>query len=309
MWCLNTTLGYLVNFEMYQGSNPRMNEEYNKEYGKNIGPLFCMIDDFDEETKKLPFCFYFDNLFTSPRALIGLRQRGYEGTGTIRQNVIPKSCPLPTKDVLKKEKRGHMISSKIDGSGIIITKWVDNAVVSIASSWVGKLPVGQVSRYSRVEHKRIQLERPAAILQYNQHMGGTDRMDQNVNNYRIGARGKKWWYSIFTWVVYVAVQNAWHLHRKHGGKISQLEFRQSIANRYCRTLGESRPPQGYRRPKQDGEFISRYDNVGHYLVPVPENKRRRCAAHNCKSSVKSMCLKCDVGLCIACNHKYHFVMS
>jgi len=30
------------------------------------------------------------------------------------------------------------------------------------------------------------------IAQYNQYMGGTDQMDQNMATYRIGVKGKNW---------------------------------------------------------------------------------------------------------------------
>ncbi|KAI4461519.1 transposase is4 [Holotrichia oblita] len=39
MWSLNTKSGYLLNFEMYQGNNPRRNVQYEKEFGKAAAPL------------------------------------------------------------------------------------------------------------------------------------------------------------------------------------------------------------------------------------------------------------------------------
>jgi Transposase IS4 len=134
-------------------------------------------------------------------------------------------------------------------TNIKFIKWVDNAVVSVASTLFGKLPVGSVSRYSRVQRSRISVPCPAAIKEYNKNMGGTDRMDQNINAYRIGVRGKKWWCSIFTWLVDVSVQNAWILHRAGGSAMPQLDFRLQIAARYCSSLGESIVAKNYRRPK------------------------------------------------------------
>ncbi|XP_036345677.1 piggyBac transposable element-derived protein 3-like [Rhagoletis pomonella] len=56
---------YLVNFEIYQGKNPRSNVEYEAKFGKCAAPLINMIDDFPDRLKSLPLSFYFDNLFTS----------------------------------------------------------------------------------------------------------------------------------------------------------------------------------------------------------------------------------------------------
>jgi hypothetical protein len=278
---------------------------YAQSIGKNIAPLFNMINEFDDSIKNLPFCF----LFTSTPALIGLKNLGYHATGTIRDHIVPKSCPLPTKYELKKRDRGTIFSTKMSETNIKITKWVDNAVVSVASTLFGKLPVASVSRYSRVERSRITIPCPSAIKEYNKCMGGTDRMDQNVNAYRIGIRGKKWWFSIFTWLVDVSVQNAWFLHRAGGSNMPQLDFRRQIAARYCSSLGESKVAKNYRRPKTAMESIPRFDNMGHYLVHVPEVKRRRCAGALCSKVCRTMCKKCDVGLCIDCNENYHLLST
>ena len=43
----------------------------------------------------------------------------------------------------------------------------------------------------------------------NEFMRGTDRMDQNVNCYRVNIRMKKWWWPKFSWLLDVTVENAW----------------------------------------------------------------------------------------------------
>lgn len=49
----------------------------------------------------------------------------------------------------------------------------------------------------------------------------------------------------------------------------------------------------------------RFDGLNHYVAQVPEGKRRRCAGFNCTSKGRTMCFKCDVGLCIECFMKFH----
>lgn len=65
-------------------------------------------------------------------------------------------------------------------------------------------------------------------------MGGTDQMDANLNVYRIGIRGKKWWWPIFTWLVDVCVQNAWIIYKNLHPDISQLVFRREITQVYLK---------------------------------------------------------------------------
>lgn len=62
-------------------------------------------------------------------------------------------------------------------------------------------------------------------------MGGVDRMDQNISKYRIGIKGKKWYFSIVLYIIDLAVQNAWQLHMMYNkSKVDQLVFRRTIVS-------------------------------------------------------------------------------
>lgn len=110
VWCLNTPSGYLISFEVYQGKNPYINPVLEKRYGKCVAPLLQMVHAFPNELRELPFYFYFDNLFTGVPVLNYLKSLGYNATGTIRENRIPRNCPLPKKEIVKKKnQRAHRI--------------------------------------------------------------------------------------------------------------------------------------------------------------------------------------------------------
>lgn len=305
VWSLCTVAGYLVNFEIYQGKNIRSKTEYEDRFGKCIAPLFNMIDDFDDDVRALPFSFYFDNLFTGIPALAHLKSLGYNGTGTIRENRLPKGCPLKEKkkDVVKKG-RGFISSKSIEGQDIHVTQWVDNSVVRVASTVFGRHPTTPALRYSAIEKKKVEVPRPFVVANYNKNMGGVDRMDENVSLYRIGIHGKKWWSCIFTWMVDVCIQNGWQLHRVAHPEITQLDFRREIALYYCGHYGVPPKSTGNRKRKRESEDYSslRYDNLSHW---PQRSKRRRCALENCKGSVRTKCGKCNVGLCIDCFECYH----
>lgn len=61
------------------------------------------------------------------------------------------------------------------------------------------------------------------------NMDGTDIMDENINRRRVAIRGKKWWWPIFTWLLDVAVLNAWQIHKSVGSAFTSLEFRRELA--------------------------------------------------------------------------------
>ena len=69
---------------------------------------------------------------------------------------------------------------------IFVTRWKDNAVVTVASTMFEKEPEGKAKRWSKAMNKSCLVDILLAIQTYNKKMGGTDRMDQNINAYRIG---------------------------------------------------------------------------------------------------------------------------
>ena len=207
---------------------------------------------------------------------------------------------------MKKRKRGTAEFATDKVNKIVLCRWMDNSVVSVAST----IHSCKVRRYSRNEKKNVEVDCPKMIQEYNKHMGGTDRQDQNVNKYRIAFRGKKWYWCIFTWLIDVTEQNAWLLHKKCGGELTQFEFKEQIAQTYLTRFGTapkgsgrtpSHPTKGEKRVLDD----IRFDGIHHYFLETQGNKRRRCAGEGCQKRPFSQCSKCDVGLCLACNLSFH----
>lgn len=87
------------------------------------------------------------------------------------------------------QHRGLMSSDKSVEDGILLVRWTDNNVITMASNVHGMQQVSKARRYSRIQRKSIDVDCPNVVEKYNKHMGGTDQMDQNVNAYRIGVRG------------------------------------------------------------------------------------------------------------------------
>lgn len=310
IWCLCTSIGYLVDFEIYQGRNTAANTEYQTVFGKASAPLVEMIDRFPDNLKKLPFHFFFDNLFTGLNLLAYLRECGYGGTGTMRGNRLTKSCPLPGNKEMDKMARGSHESIISKEDGVSVVRWKDNSIVTVGSNCVGVDPITNVKRFSQSEKKFIQIPRPSVIGEYNRSMGGVDRLDQNVAGYRIHIRNRKWYWSILTWSLDVSIQNAWLIGRKSGKKMTQLEFRREIVQVYLKRYGVA--AKGAGRPAASIAGTSRisidlrFDETNHLVQKIV--KKRRCAGDGCRnktSAVRTQCKKCNVGLCLDCFEDYH----
>ena len=198
-----------------------------------------------------------------------------KATGTVRENRIEK-CPLTKKENMKKKERGAYDFRVDEQNEVIVCRWNDNNVVNMCSNTVGIEPISMATRYSAKEKKKIQVKQPHMVKVYNEHMGGVDRMDQNVSKYRIAIRGKKWYACIITYFIDVAINNGWQLHKLCEGKAAMdlLAFRRSIACFYLKRYANP-PEYGKRGRPRSSADEARYDLHAHWVVP--QSNQTRCA--------------------------------
>ena len=58
-------------------------------------------------------------------------------------------CPMMTKDKLRKKIRGSYDSLVTENKNIVVAKWNDNNIVTIASNAVPVLPLQRAKRFSK----------------------------------------------------------------------------------------------------------------------------------------------------------------
>ena len=66
-------------------------------------------------------------------------------------------CPL---SATKKMERGAIEEIATAEGDVIVTQWIDNRPVLMASNFVGKGSVGQVRRWSKKQKEYVQVNRP-----------------------------------------------------------------------------------------------------------------------------------------------------
>ena len=303
MWVLTTPLGYAVQMEPYQGASGRQTQYPGLGMGGSV--VMNLIAELQEGDS---YHLTFDNLFTSLKLVDCLTERGFACTGTIRSNRL-EDCPLKTVKEMEKTKRGTYDYATDSKSGLIAVRWNDNSIVSLVSNKVGLHPIQAANRWSRSERRRIDVPQPFIIKHYNKTMGGIDRMDQNIDKYRVAIRSKKWWWALWAYCLDLCVQQAWHLYRATpAGKEKPLDLlavRRSVATSYLsrapKTKGAGRrgghpPPLDKRVPQN-----LRYDRLDHLIEPCP--KQGRCAS--CGMKTKHRCIKCAVPVHDRCFVAFH----
>jgi Transposase IS4 len=303
VWVLATVSGYVVSFDLYQGKGVGIHHNENvKTVGAAAASVLDLLDLLPEEKANLPYHIYADNFFSSHKLIEVLTAHNIQYTGTIRQDRVKGKPPLTPVDKFKKKDRGYYETVVLADKSQIVTRWNDNAAVTLISSCHGDKPLGTAKRWSRKEKKRIDVPQPHVVGQYNRKMIGVDRFDQNTNHLRISIGGKKWYWPVTTWLLDTAMSNAWQLHKKSGGGLTLLEFKREVVCSILRGAAATRGQQlspGPTGSRPGGDV--RYDGIGHYVKRRPE--RRRC--HMCQSKCVTYCGKCDCHLCIDDFQVYH----
>ena len=138
-----------------------------------------------------------NNYFTSLALLRHLSTMRLAVTRTVRTNRMENA---PLQDIVKmnKEKRGSSDVVTDVSSNITAVRWKDNKFVNAISAFTGKQPIQQAKRCCHRENRRVNIEQPNILNQYNTSMGVVDCTDL-----------VRWWWPLFRFVVDMAVNNAY----------------------------------------------------------------------------------------------------
>ena len=155
-------------------------------------------------------------------------------------------CSIARYGKIYKEKCASSDVVTDVSSNIYAVHWKDNKVVNAISTFTGKQPIQQAKRYCHLVKRRVNIEQPNIINQYDMSMRGDDRMDQDILTYMINLRTKKWWCSLFRFVVDVTVNNVYQIyHQSHLNpgeyRLDALGFRRAIADAYYHLYRKSLP--------------------------------------------------------------------
>lgn len=294
-WAASSSDGYCYSFDVYCGKSTETSAD----------PLGARV--VKSLLAKMPIVptehvVFFDNFFTNYQLLHDLRLLGYRATGTLRENRT-KKCPLTNVKDMKKKPRAAYDYRFDTKNEIVIVRWKDNNVVTMGSNYDYLEPLGKVKRWCNIKKQKVDVNIPRLFVNYNSGMGGVDQMDQSVSLYRVCIKGKKWWWVIFTYLLDMAISNAWRLHillSEHDENVTyldQLSFRRTIARAYMR------PTKAKNRPSSSASLGLERINNGHNPERI-ENPLRCVICHN---RVRWRCALCMKTLCVerSCFGTFH----
>ena len=285
LWSLCANDGYPYQFQIYNGRD--QSKPPNMGLGEHVVKSLISVIPNPQKHE-----FYFDNFFTSCRLMTDLSGQNIHATGTIRSNRTGK-CPLRSEKEMKTTERGtHDYRCN---RSVLLCRWNDNSVVTVASTFDKVEPRKSAKRFSRAQRKRILICQPRLIANYNV-------LDKLLGMYRCSIRGKKWWWNLFVNAIMISSVAAWRLHCHLHGKeaLSHLAFLRDVTVCLAKKEKDLRIEKRGGRISQNSIAVQK-DGVGHYLIDSAQGRCRQCGK-NCRKQ----CSKCfNTKLHIHCFELFH----
>lgn len=289
----DSNCGYTWNFYVYDGKS------YGSGKGLGYDSVMSLVD-FD--CLGTGYRLYADDFYTSPTLFQDLLKKGVGACGTIRASRVgfPKT---KVNDFTKTTPRGTVRWIR-DGE-VLFVKWMDIREVAMCSTIHKALDDDTVRRNVKTDGKWVTTDVPipAAVKDYNEHIGGFDLSDVLIGYNSVLQRTRKWYRTFFYHFVDIAVANAHILHQQcgRGPAMTQIEFRQALveelADHGSKTTSQVSTKRYTAPPNPTATHKLRYFSEG---LVVPKRKRgtvgrRTCVLCHRKTPVG--CASCDVPLC------------
>ncbi|XP_067121900.1 piggyBac transposable element-derived protein 4-like [Centruroides vittatus] len=294
--------GYLYKFIIYTGKDTILDPKYNQmQITSQI--VLSLVDPLLNKGH----CVTTDNYYTSPQLADYLISQQTDIYGTLRLN----RRGIPDIIKRKKLKKGEIVAQQ--RGKVMILKWEDKKTVTLLSTVHNATLVSKQTRVGTVQMK------PRVVVDYNDTMGGVDRLDQQLHDYPVARkRGKKYYKKIFFHLFDICLYNSFVLYKKYGGEKKHLAFRAQLIEQLIKEFHTV--TKVYRgRPRTPGPCPLRLTER-HFPAFIPPTEKKaaptRCCAVCCnkrdakmkkiRKETRYWCRNCDVALCPApCFEIYH----
>ena len=168
--------------------------------------------------------------------------------------------------------------------------------------------------------KVVRVEKPKAVVMYNEHMGGVDRADQLRSYYSACRPSHKWYRYLFWFIFEVVLGNAFIIDKENvprQGHRTVREFRLPLAKQLIG--GFSSRSENTKRTQKAALLqpcVSPENSAGHFSTRREGNARKRLCVQCKKDGRKTAsdraretiyeCAQCGVALCKKpCFSRYH----
>ena len=264
LWCwADSTNGYLCDFDVYTGKQPR---------GVQHGLGYTVVSNLCQHIRGKWYSVFFDNFFTSCKLIEDLYSHKIICCGTVRQGRKEFPPAQFDKDAIKNLPRGN-IMWRMKGP-ILHVPWMDKKPVWVAGTVTPAPPASLPEVQGRARDGTLQAVTCLPIVStYNKYMGGVDKNDQMKSYYQIPISGKKWWTRSLFDLIHRAIYNSLVLYNEspNHGRQSLKAFWLMLAKEMigCFSTRRKRGRASLEQPQD--RFVQRHFPS---FVPVNESGKR-----------------------------------
>lgn len=293
--------GYVWNFLIYTGKGTVIGNEF-----RELPVSSQVVMNLAKPLLNKGYCLTMDNFYNSPQLADLLISYKTDVYGTLRatRKDVPKS--------LRETRLQHGETISYQRGKLLVMKWKDKKDICLIST-VHNTEMTTVVK--RGEEKK----KPKLVVDYNDTMGGVDRVDQHLSDYAVPRkRGKKYYRKIFFHLLDLSLWNSFILYRKCGGNKSALQYRMELVKL---TIEKFHHPEFAAKHGRPGKTPTPMRLTGrHFPETLPptekkSNPTRQCGmcsrVHDAKGKrirreTRYFCPDCNVPLCVApCFRVYH----
>ena len=245
--------GYLWNFVVYTGKTAASTVS-------DMSSSSLVVLDLMSGLLDKGYCVITDNFYTCPALFLKLVEHKTDAFGTVRLG--RKGMPSALKKMkLKKGDTNFRRSGKL-----LALTWYDKRQMSMLST-IHDAFIVQTGKDDRTTGKPI--EKPKVILEYNQYMGGVDKLDQMLEPYMSTRKSLKWYKKFFLHLLDISVYNSFVLYKQQnvGSKATLLSFRGDLVTGII-TKHHTGQRQHGGRPSGSGDLPSRLTER-HFPTLIP----------------------------------------
>lgn len=294
--------GYVWNFLIYTGHGTLLNPEF-RDHLVSMQVVLTLAEPLFGKG----YCLTMDNYYNCPRLadILITHQTDVYGTLKVNRKDVPKGLQ-------RKLNKGELIGYQ--RGKVAVMKWRDKKDVALLST-LHDLTKVDVQKRNKVVSK------PQVVIDYNDTMGGVDRVDQHLSDYALPRkRGKKYYKKLFFHLLDLALWNSFVMYKKSHGTKTALQYRMEVIRlmfeKYYRpdanvSIRVGRPSTVQNPTRLTGRHFPEY-------IPATDKKAnptRVCAlcakvrdakGKKIRKESRYYCPNCNVPLCIVpCFRVYH----
>jgi hypothetical protein len=301
VWALaDATYRYLLNFQIYTAKQRNSHSTNNNldEKSETINHLsYNVVTDLTRSYVNKNHVVYTDSFYTSIKLSQDLRKVGIYTCGTM----LPNRREFPAENLLGSMVRPiqwgqhHSLYHSVD-KNMIATIWKDKKWVYLLSNFYDPHKVTHVLRKAKGEGKRVDIQCPEAVSEYQKYMRGVDVIDQLHSYYAPGRKSRKWWTCLVWWMINVCVLNAYSVARQiFPNKYKrQRQFREELISQLIGNFTRRNASTSFVNHPAVSFFTNQGKiNAPHWVGKLESGISRSC--EYCRRNKKAKNIKCNSG--------------